>query len=72
MVGIVLLNVTEVFCLIDHVWYVSSSLIGGSQLFNTLSSVMLSIAVLTNEMCIVWSESCLLLPATVTQFGYVK
>ena len=32
--------------------YVSSSLIGGGRLFNTLLSVMLSIAVLTNEVCI--------------------
>ena len=29
--------------------YVSSSLIGGGRLFNTLLSVMLSMAVLTNE-----------------------
>ena len=32
--------------------YVSSSLIGGSRLFNTLLSVMWSIKVLTNEVCI--------------------
>ena len=32
--------------------YGSSSLIGGGRLFNTMLSVMLSIAVLTNELCI--------------------
>ena len=41
--------------------YVLSSLIGGGQLFNTLLSVMLSIAVLTNEGCIAWSDYFLML-----------
>ena len=35
--------------------YVSSSLIGGGRLFNTLLTVMLSMAVLTNGVCIAWS-----------------
>ena len=41
--------------------HVSSSLIGGGRLSNTLLSVMLSIAVLTNEVCIAWSYSFLVL-----------
>ena len=41
--------------------YVSSSLIGGGRLLNTLLSDMLSIAVLTNEVCIAWSDSFLML-----------
>ena len=34
--------------------YVSSSLIGGGRLFNSLLSVMLCITVLTNKVCIAW------------------
>ena len=41
--------------------YVSSPLIGGGRLFKTLLSVMLSIAVLRNEVCIAWSDSFLVL-----------
>ena len=41
--------------------YVSSSLICGGRVFNTLLSVMLSIAVLTNEVCTAWSDSFLVL-----------
>ena len=53
-------------------WHVvvSSSLISGCRLFNTILPVMLSIAVLTNEVWMAWSESFLVL-ATVTHFGYV-
>ena len=45
------------------------SLIGGGQLFNTLLEVMLSTAVLTNEVCIAWSDSFLGLATNGTQFG---
>ena len=41
--------------------HVPSALIGGGRLCNTLLFVMFSIAVLTNEVCIVCSESFLVL-----------
>ena len=41
--------------------YVSSSLIGGGRLFNTLLSVMLYIVVLTNEVCMARSDYFLVL-----------
>ena len=41
--------------------YSSSSLIGGGRLLNALLSVMLYIAVLTNEEYITWSDSFIVL-----------
>ena len=45
---------------------VSSSLIGGGRKFNTLLSVMLSIAVLTNEVCTAWSDAFFVLASNGT------
>ena len=41
--------------------YISSSVIDGGRLFNTLLSVVLSIDMLTNEVCIAWSNYFLVL-----------
>ena len=46
--------------------YFSSSLIGGGRWFNTLLSVMLSIAVLTNEVCTAWSDAFFVLASNGT------
>ena len=50
---------------------VSSLLIGGVRLLSTLLSVMVSFALLSNEVCIVWIVSFLLFTIRVTQFGCV-